>query len=160
MLYEVITIASIKIEPSYIMINERLWEIDPTQINYSPQTTTIKNFKIHHENQQIAVNGALHKDGNDGMDFHIENFVLEDLLAYQNLSYLNASGLINGDISIENAYQTPIITSNINISDFTFNKDLVGDFYLKSGYLNDIKSLLVETSIKKNNYYPLSYNFV
>jgi len=142
------------IDPSYLMIKDSLWEIKSCQFNYHSDGFNVADFKLQHNNQAIGINGQLHKKDKDGLHLSFQNIKLEDLLHYQD-SEISASGTINGDVTIKDAYRMPILTTDLEIKNCAFNKDTIGDFYLNSEYLPEIKSLQIKTEARKNNYYPL-----
>ncbi|MCU4176406.1 translocation/assembly module TamB domain-containing protein [Carboxylicivirga sp. N1Y90] len=148
--------ALIDIEPSYVMIRDSLWEVQPCRVNYHPLGLSFKNFRVHHQNQEIGINGFLHKTISDGLNIHIQNINLGHILSKENLSSMDISGLLNGNISIKDVFRVPIVTSDLAIKDFEFNKDMIGDFYLETNYEPDNKHLLLDSKVMKNNTVPLS----
>jgi len=147
--------ATINLEPSHVMFRDSLWELQPTSFHYHPLGFSVKNFRFHHGNQEIGINGFLHKEAKDGLKIHFQNIHLDELLKYQHIGNVSASGLLNGLVEVQNLFKTPIIDSDIKIKDFEFNKDTVGNFYLSSQYLPKLKTLEIESSVERNGQFPL-----
>jgi len=147
--------ASIDIEPSYIMVKDSIWEIQETRINYHPKGFSMRNFRIHHNNQEFGANGFLHKTADDGMEIHMQNIRLGDIISAQEIKGFSLDGLLNGSVHLANFYRTPIVTSDVRIDNFVFNDDKIGDFYLNTNYLPVEKQLAVVSKVQDGEKQPL-----
>lgn len=142
--------ANVQIEPSYIMLRDSIWEIQATTLNYHPMGLSLRNFRMHHKNQEIGINGLLHKNADDGLLIHLQNIRIGDFLAYKEVKGLSVDGLLNGDVKLQDLYNTPKVSSDLKIKDFTFNENAVGDFYLKTDYLAEENKISVLSNIEKD----------
>lgn len=148
--------ASIDLAPSYIMVKDSIWEIQETRINYHPSGFSMKNFRIHHKDQELGINGFLHQSAPDGMQIYLQNIPLGDIISNQQEESTSVDGLLNGSVHVEGFYRKPIISSRLQIEDFIFNKDEIGDFYLKTDYLPDQNKIGISSKVKKANGQPLA----
>nr|WP_321450775.1 translocation/assembly module TamB domain-containing protein [uncultured Carboxylicivirga sp.] len=147
--------ASMDLEPSYVMVKDSIWEIQESRINYHPMGISIKNFRIHHDNQELGINGFLHKSAKDGMEIHMQNIRLGDIISAQNIKGLSMDGVLDGNLQLADYYRTPIVASDLKIEQFKFNDDKIGDFYLNSNYEPTQKRLNVTSSVKDGDKQPL-----
>ncbi|MCU4163587.1 translocation/assembly module TamB domain-containing protein [Carboxylicivirga caseinilyticus] len=147
--------ASINVEPSYVMVKDSIWEIQATRINYHPMGLSMRNFRIHHNNQELGINGFLHKTAEDGLEVHMQNIRLGDIVSAQNVEGLSLDGLLNGNVHVADFYRTPIVTSELKVADFVFNDDQIGDFYLNTDYMPAEKRLAINSKIQKGESQPL-----
>ncbi len=148
--------ASINLDPSYIMVRDSLWEIQSTTLNYHPMGFSMKNFRIHHKNQELGINGFIHKQASDGMMVHFQNIRLQDIVEYRSLKELSVSGLLNGTLNVADLYRTPIVSSDIDVKGFEFNDDEIGDLYLSTNYLPDQNLIALNSKVKKGDSEPLN----
>jgi len=146
--------SSIDIEASQIVADDSIWMIQPTKAYIYPEGFSVKNFRVYSNSQQIGVNGFQHKSMDDRLDIFLDNICLGQMIGSK-IKNLELSGLLNSDIQIRNIFETPIITSNINIEDLVVNKDSLGIFSISSKYDSNQKYLNINSSLKNESDYTL-----
>ena len=144
------------LHPSYIMVRDSLWEIQPTTLHYHPDGFSMKNFRVHHANQEIGINGFAHKNIKDGIKIHLQNISLSDMVGYRDLKRVEVSGALNGMLEVQSLYSEPIFSGNLNVNDFVFNDDEIGDFNINAEYLPQNNQIKINSSVTKNGETPLS----
>ena len=142
--------------PSYVMVQDSLWEIQPTTLHYHPDGFSLKHFRIYHANQEIGINGFAHRQIKDGLKVHFQNISLSDMVGYKDLKQVEVSGALNGVLDIQNIYSEPIISGNLSVDDFVFNKDEIGDMMIDAEYLQQNHQVKISTSIDKDGFRPLT----
>ncbi len=146
--------SAIDIEASQIIAGDSIWMIQPTKAFIYPEGFSVKNFRVYSNSQQIGINGFQHKSMDDHLDIFLDNISLGQIVGSK-VSNLELSGLLNSDIQIRNIFETPIITSNINIEDLVVNKDSLGVFNISSKYDSNQKYLNISSSLKNTSRYTL-----
>ncbi|WP_289054026.1 translocation/assembly module TamB domain-containing protein [Carboxylicivirga marina] len=148
--------ATTELHPSYVMVRDSLWELQSTTLHYHPDGFSLKNFRVHHGNQEIGVNGFVHRNVKDGLKVHFQNISLSDMIGYQDLKQVEISGFLNGSLDIQNLYKSPIVSGDLSVNKFNFNKDELGDFKLTANYQPQHNQINIQTSVTKGDYQPLS----
>jgi hypothetical protein len=148
--------SSTELSPSYVMVRDSLWEIQPTTIHYHPDGFSLKHFRVHHANQEIGINGFAHREIKDGIKVHFQNISLSDMIGYKDLNRVEVSGALNGTVEVENLYKEPVFSGNLGINNFVFNKDLLGDLAIDAEYEPQAHQVKVSTSIEKDGKQPLN----
>ncbi|WP_430809750.1 MULTISPECIES: translocation/assembly module TamB domain-containing protein [unclassified Carboxylicivirga] len=147
--------ATTELHPSYIMVRDSLWEMQPTRLHMHPDGFSTKNFRVHHGNQEIGVNGFVHRHVKDGLRIHLQNINLAEIVGYQGLKQVEIAGALSGVLDIHKLYTSPIISGNIHIDDFHFNKDRLGDFVINADYLPQDNQVRIGTTVTKDGASPL-----
>ena len=142
--------SSIDVEESQIIAGDSIWNIQPSKIFIFPEGFSVKNMRIYSKYQQIGVNGFQHKSMDDHLDIFMDNIDIGNLLG-DKIKNLKLSGLLNSEMQIRNVFETPIITSSINIEDLVVNSDSLGVFAVSSQYESKQKYLNILTSLNNNS---------
>ncbi|MBR8536299.1 translocation/assembly module TamB [Carboxylicivirga sediminis] len=142
--------ATCNFHPSYIMVRDSLWEIQPTTLHYHPDGFSMKNFRVHHGNQEVGINGFAHRHVKDGLRVHLQNISLSDIIGYQNLQQVQVSGALSGTLDFQNIYKSPVISGDLAVDGFVFNDDEVGDFSVVADYQPKKNQLNVQANVVKD----------
>ena len=89
-----------------------------------------KDFSISNNNQVLSVNSAS-QQYNSPITVGFKNFHIETLTRLAQQDSLQVGGVINGDAQISNFQKSPEFTSALNINDFNFKGDTVGNIALR-----------------------------
>ncbi|WP_430816291.1 translocation/assembly module TamB domain-containing protein [Carboxylicivirga sp. RSCT41] len=148
--------ATMQILPSYVMVRDSLWEVQSTTLHYHPDGFSLKNFRVHHGNQEIGINGFVHRHVKDGMRVHFQNINLSDMVGYQDVKQVEMKGFLNGTLDVQKLYNSPVISGNLSVNDFHFNNDALGDFKIIADYLPKKHQIQIESNVTKGNIEPLN----
>ncbi|MCU4155463.1 translocation/assembly module TamB [Carboxylicivirga sp. A043] len=147
--------ASTELQPSYVMVHDSLWEVQSTTLHYHPDGFSVKNFRVHHGNQEIGINGFVHRHVKDGLRVHFQNISLSDMVGYQDLKQVEISGFLNGTLDVQKLYTSPVISGDLSINDFNFNNDELGDFEVVAEYLPKKEQIQIKSNVTKGAIQPL-----
>jgi len=150
--------ASMDILPSYVMVRDSLWEIQPTTAYYHPDGFSVKNFRVYHQNQEIGINGFAHRHTKDGITVHLQNISLSDVVGYRDAKQVQLSGFLNGSLDIQKLYTSPIFSGDLSINQFHFNNDNIGDLSVNAHYHPNTHQIEIGTEINKDDQKPLTGN--
>jgi hypothetical protein len=89
-----------------------------------------KDFAISNASQELSVNTSP-QQFNGPLNIDFKNFYIETLTKMAEQSSLLVGGVINGNTVITNLDKTAQFTSDVNISDFNFKGDTLGNIALK-----------------------------
>ncbi|WP_027470387.1 translocation/assembly module TamB domain-containing protein [Saccharicrinis fermentans] len=140
----------IELLPSTITVKDSVWQIQESQINISPNSLRVNTFRVHHLNQEININGSVHKDKEGTLVTFIQNMDLNNLSSIFNIEKINLEGTLNGWIRLKNNFTQPIITSSLSLNGFRINQEDIGHLTVESNWNNMQKAVIVSTQIKKD----------
>ena len=89
-----------------------------------------KDFSISNNNQVLSINSAT-QQMNAPINVDFKNFHIETLTRIAQQDSLQIGGVINGNAEFSNFQKSPIFITALNINDFSFKGDTVGNIDLK-----------------------------
>ncbi len=139
----------INLDPSSIIISDMIWKIDKARGNIYANGYSVNGFKIEHENQYVTIDGALNREGEDGLKMEFHQLDLSRFISNQaeNLSFL---GTVNGYLLLKDYFRDPLLSSNLEIEDFIFNGTELGTFSINSLWNQDLEALTLTTLLSAN----------
>ncbi|WP_237739848.1 translocation/assembly module TamB domain-containing protein [Pedobacter arcticus] len=146
------TLAQISLLPSEVIIDNQVWKIqDQVKIKFENARTLIENFELSSNNQLIAINGAISKNPEDGLEVVIKDFKISSLSQVTKAYGVDLSGTLNGTANLSAILGTPNIKSDLTVDTLKYNNTLIGNLKTVSVYNNATNKLDVDASIFKGN---------
>lgn len=126
--------------PDSLMLDYAKWNVaNDNSIQYGKNGILIHNFNISNGNQNLVINSNP-QENNAPIAIKLSNFKIETLTKMLKQDSLLVGGTINGNIvadSLEGNYK---FNSDLNISNFNFRADTIGDIAIKVN--NESKNVL------------------
>ena len=114
------------LHPGIIIMADSVWHVDRAWILNNNRDFHIKNFKIHHKDQAISLQGKISDFIQDTLSMTLNHF---DLASVSQLLWGNRSrvfGQIDGKIHVNDFYNSQRIFMNVNIGNCGINSDTLG----------------------------------
>lgn len=126
----------IKFLPSEIVISDMLWTIDPKNLVTADSSTfSITDLRFLNEARSIGLNGQISKDPDRELEVKFNDFDVALLNLVTGRYGLEFGGGINGAAQISSVYATPLFRSQLMLSNFTLNKQLLGAGHINTAWL-------------------------
>lgn len=107
------------------------WAVSPDNyLQYGPKGILAHNFTISNTNQVLSVNSNP-QEFNAPITVNFNNFRIEALTKIAKQDSLLVGGVIDGKAEISNFQKSPIFTAAIDVKDFNFKGDTVGNIAVK-----------------------------
>ncbi|MBK0378147.1 translocation/assembly module TamB domain-containing protein [Mucilaginibacter segetis] len=114
-----------------LLLDYTLWSVNPDNtIQFGNKGILARNFSISNSNQVLSVNSNS-GEFNSPITVDFKNFRIETLTKIAQQDTLLAGGLINGNAVISNFQASPLVTASLNINDFSFKGDTIGNIAVK-----------------------------
>jgi hypothetical protein len=121
----------VNIASNNLLLNYESWQIDPKNlISFGKRGIYIDQFVLDKSGNNVSIQSES-KDKNAPITVDFKDFEISTITSFIEKNDLQFSGKINGNAIIKNSSTTPLFTSDLNIENFTFKKDTVGDITLK-----------------------------
>ncbi|MES2064250.1 MAG: translocation/assembly module TamB domain-containing protein [Bacteroidota bacterium] len=105
------------------------WDVNPDNaLFYGAKGILARNFSITNSNQVLSANSSGGINSPITVDF--KNFRIETLTKIAQQDSLFVGGTINGNAVVSDFQKSPVFTAAINVSDFNFKGDTVGNIAL------------------------------
>ncbi|TDE02720.1 translocation/assembly module TamB domain-containing protein [Flavobacterium sandaracinum] len=114
-----------------IVLNYESWKIaQDNLIRFGGKGIFIDNFELSKEQSTISVQSESNIP-NAPIAIDFKDFDINTITSFVEKKDLQLSGKINGNATVKNIAKTPLFTSDLNIENFTFKKDTVGNISIK-----------------------------
>jgi hypothetical protein len=117
--------------PNGLLFDYTEWAVGADNtLEFGSKGILAKNLSISNNNQVLSVNSNP-QQLNAPLTVGFKNFRIETLTRIARQDSLQVGGVINGDANISSLQTSPVFTSALNINDFNFKGDTVGNVALK-----------------------------
>lgn len=142
--------SEIYFNPEALLLNYENWTIEENNlIEIEKNGILVNNFKIQN-NQQVFAIQSENPSVISPIAVDFENFKLETLTSIVSSNF-EVGGNVNGKTTIENITVNPLFVADLNVENFTFKKDTVGNLSLKiDNKTNNIYNANVALTDDKN----------
>lgn len=107
------------------------WSVNAGNVlEFGSKGIMAKDFSITSSNQVLSINSDS-QEMNAPITIDFKNFKIETLTRAAEQDSLQVGGVINGDAHISNLQKSMTFTADLNIRDFNFKQDTVGNIALK-----------------------------
>jgi len=119
------------LNPNGLLLNHTRWTVsNDNAIQFGAKGIQATNFVLSNANQQLSINTS--PPGlNNPLLVDFRNFQIETLTNIVKQDSLLVGGTINGNATVRNFEASPIFTSDLNIRNFSFRGDTVGNIAIK-----------------------------
>ncbi|RCH56561.1 translocation/assembly module TamB [Mucilaginibacter hurinus] len=117
--------------PEGLLLDYMPWSVNADNaLQFGAKGILARNFTITNANQVLSVNSNPQQP-NAPIDVRFNNFRIETLTKIAQQDSLQVGGVINGNANISNLQASPVFVADMNISDFSFKGDTVGNIAVK-----------------------------
>ena len=121
----------IRLNPDGLMLNYENWAIAADNLlRFGKDGIYANNFELSNDGNILKIQSQSDTP-NAPLAVDFTNFKIETILNMVKKDKLLAGGLINGNVLVKNLTTSPVFTSDLNITDFTFQNEPIGNISLK-----------------------------
>jgi hypothetical protein len=114
-----------------VMLDYTNWAVNPNNaLMFGNKGILARSFSITNSNQVLSINSNS-GEFNSPITVDFKNFKIETLTKMAKQDSLLIGGTINGNAVVSNFQASPVFTAAINVGDFSFKGDTVGNIALK-----------------------------
>jgi hypothetical protein len=117
----------VSLGPDNLLLNYESWKIaQDNLIRFGAKGIYIDNFELSKDGSNIKIQSETDNQ-NAPIAIDFKDFDINTITSFVEKKDLQLSGKINGNATVKNITKTPLFTSDLNIENFTFKKDTVGN---------------------------------
>ncbi|TCJ17739.1 hypothetical protein EPD60_06005 [Flaviaesturariibacter flavus] len=121
---------TLSLRPDSLLLNYQAWTISGgNQLIVTPTSIGASNFVLSREGQSIALNSTA--GPGSPLNVQFTNFRIGTITGFLRSDSLLADGTINGGAIFRNLPKNPLFTSDLTISDLSFQRDTIGNVALR-----------------------------
>jgi hypothetical protein len=114
-----------------LLLDYTEWAVNPdNMLQFGSKGILAKDFTVSNSNQILSINSTS-QEMNSPINVDFKNFHIETLTRAAEQDSLQVGGVINGNAQISNFQKALQFTSALNINDFNFKGDTVGNIAIK-----------------------------
>lgn len=114
-----------------LMLDYLQWAVNPdNSLQFGGKGILAHDFTISNNGQILSVNSNP-QTPNAPVNIKFTNFHIEDLAKIARQDSTLVGGTLNGDATVSDFQKSPKFTANMNLSDFSFRQDTVGNVAIK-----------------------------
>lgn len=134
--------------PSRLRVLDADWQLNPQSlIRKVGDSYTIRNLSVQNQDQFIRVAGRISADTAHALIADAHDFRLASL---NSVLRTDLGGRLNGQVSVRNLYQQPIVESRLTVDTLTYNKALIGDLRGQLAWDQTAERLNVNADVIRN----------
>ncbi|MBC7747984.1 MAG: translocation/assembly module TamB domain-containing protein [Methylotenera sp.] len=121
----------INLDPTNLLLNYESWKIaEDNLVRFGKKGIYVGEFELSKEESKLRIESESTTQ-NAPIAIAFNNFDIKTITSFVEKKELQLSGKINGNALVKNISTTPLFTSDLNIENFTFKKDTVGNISIK-----------------------------
>ncbi len=152
---------TLKLDSAAILINDTLWSIAAgNTVTVDTASVEINKLLFSSKEQAISVNGRISHDPLDALNLQFKDFNVSQFDGLTKRIGIDFDGFLNGQLSISDVYEIPLITASLLVKSMGFNHEFLGDAEIKSQWDNRSRAINVDTRIAYHGTAGLHYPLV
>lgn len=137
----------INVHKSQIVMNDTLWQIEPSNISLYNKRIICNNIKVHNEEQSILVNGAISDNISDSLVADLNNIEIAYITDLVDFNAVRFKGQVSGRTIISNIYKDIHLNANVTVNNLYIQEGRLGTGYIQAFWDNGIKGIRVNGHI-------------
>jgi hypothetical protein len=143
--------ARINVKSSQVIFNDSVWTLFPSTIMVNREKIKINGFKAQHDNQMIEITGNISGDANEQLLVELNEVDLTYIFQTLNIKALDFGGIATGKVFAKDLYKTRQLTTNLDVTDFAFNKTVFGHLLLDGSWNDEKQGVKMTGNAVKND---------
>lgn len=128
--------AHVEVSPSEIMLGDKKWLVNPSDIVYRKNELTVDMLNLSHGDQHIIVNGKATPHATDSIVADLKDVDVAYILNLVNFHSVDFAGKASGKAVVKSIFQAPEAYADLDIKDFVFENGPLGTLHAKASYDN------------------------
>ncbi|CAM3942900.1 translocation/assembly module TamB domain-containing protein [Flavobacterium antarcticum] len=130
---------TVKINSDNFLLNYEKWTIpSDNSIVLNDKGLLVNNFKLENNGSSIKVQSQNQKP-NAPLEIELDQFDITTITNIIKNENLDVTGVLDGNVLLKNLDHKTLFTADLNVENFTFNKDTVGNIAVKVD--NNVKNI-------------------
>lgn len=133
----------IKINPTALVINDTIWNINPSKITIEKGKVAVDHFSISRNKEFLAIDGVISNEVSDTLNLELNNIELSYIFDILNIPVLQFAGKATGKFNVCDLMGSRMINTDLEIQNFSFNQVGLGKLNLFSEWDDAQKGILM-----------------
>ena len=121
--------AHVRVMPSHIILNDTVWNVEPSDILYSENNLLVDHFNVHHQQQYITIDGNASKSSSDTLTVDLNEVEVSYILDLVNFDAVEFSGKATGKAVVTSLFDVPDAYASLDVNNFKFERGRMGTLH-------------------------------
>lgn len=142
--------ADFYVRPTEFVIDDVTWNMHESQVHLTPDTLSVNNFLLDHEEQMLKIDGMSSKVSSDSLGIFLKGFELNYISNIVNHPRISFAGRADGEIYAHNLLSKPYFKANLSVDSTALNSQLLGDLDVAASF--DIRDKAIDFGATLDSY--------
>lgn len=135
-------------QPGEIVVNDSLWQLHPSQVDFRSDGVYIKNFLLNQsDDRYLRINGSVSKERKDTLIAELKNINLQYVFNMINFHAVEFDGHATGRVLAHDLSLDPTVEAQLNVPDFTFNLAKMGNLQAYGKWQKSARSIFLDAAM-------------
>jgi len=131
-----------------VMINNKAWSAKQNEDLIIDSTSVfVDNMEIFSSTQKLRLSGKISENPEDVLTLHFDNLDISNVDILISTDNIDFDGVLTGGITLRDIYHTQQIEAEVEVKDFAFNKEVMGDATIHSKWNQAISALDINLDV-------------
>jgi hypothetical protein len=131
-----------------VKINNRPWSaVQHNEIIIDSTSVYIDEIRIASNNQKLRLAGKISDFPEDKLTLAFEQLDVSNADILIGVKGVDFDGILTGNLSIKDIYNSRQVEAQVEVKDFAFNKERMGDATVRSTWVKDIAALDIQADV-------------
>ena len=122
--------AHVRVQPSHIVLNDTVWNVEPSDILYSENNLLVDHFNVHHQQQHITIDGRASKNNHhDSLTVDLNEVEVAYILDLVKFDAVEFSGRATGKAIVKSLFDEPDAHATLDVHNFKFERGRMGTLH-------------------------------
>lgn len=144
---------NIGIQKSHFVINDTAWVVQPASVEIAHGRIQVNDIDVGRAGQFLKIGGVVSDNPDDVLTLNLNDINLDYIFETLAIGNVDFGGTATGDFYARNLLtkELHLDTPNLHVKNFTYNKSLLGDADIVSGWNNEQKGVTIDADILQPN---------
>ncbi|MCF0197483.1 MAG: hypothetical protein HUK03_09725, partial [Bacteroidaceae bacterium] len=138
----------VQIEPSQLIINDTVWYVRPSEIDYHGGKLDVNNLGAYTQDRHLNISGTASKSLTDTLTVDLGKINISYILGIVNFHSVEFAGDATGRVYASALFDMPKANAFLHIHNFTFNDAPLGNMDVFGNYGDHGKSIYLDANIQ------------
>ncbi|HLO90299.1 MAG TPA: translocation/assembly module TamB domain-containing protein [Lentimicrobium sp.] len=131
-----------------LLINNKPWIAhQENDIIIDSTSISIDKISIQSNEQKLALSGVISENPADSLSLNFDKLDISNADILIGVKGVDFDGILTGGVTIKDLYKSQQLEAQVEVKDFAFNKERMGDAVIRSNWLQDISALDIQADI-------------
>ena len=121
--------AHIRVQPSHIVLNDTIWNVEPSDILYTENNLLVDQFNVHHGRQHITIDGRASKRSADTLTVDLNEVEVAYILDLVDFHPVEFSGRATGKAKAWSLFNDFGAKASLTVGNFKFENGRMGTLH-------------------------------